>query len=297
MKLAPRLSVCIPTWNGAPTIERAMTSILGQEGVELELVVCDDASEDETCARVRGFDDPRVRLFANRERAGIVGNWNSVLSHARGEYAVVFGQDDEVDPDWARTLTDALDAHPGAAMAFCRRRFVYDSPEAEEQLGDFFSGKYRAWLDTFYASFASDDEVLSIGSESMVRAAMVHDFEINLIGEPAFVMFRREHPSLREGYDPRMNQMIDWEFCLRMVAAGPIVHCARELGSFHLRASGTSADNAKNLERHYREYDYMLGRVLESFERWLDADMRARLEERRRNARAQLPDQEQGTRA
>lgn len=279
-----RLSVCIPTWNGAETIERALASLLAQDMVELEIVVSDDASTDDTLARILAVEDPRIRVVDHAERAGIVGNWNRALREARAPCVALFGQDDEVDPDWASTMLAMLDAHPDAAMAFCRRRFVYDSPEAEEQLSDFFSVRYRAWLDAFYAGISERVE-----TETMVRAAMVHDFEINLIGEPAFVIYRHDHASIRGGYDPRMNQMIDWEFCLRMVASGPILHCARELGSFHLRASGTSADNAKSIERHYREYDYLLDLVRARFARWLSDDDERRLRERQEAARKARP--------
>lgn len=281
----PSLSICIPTWNGAATVERTAASLLAQQDIDFELVVCDDASSDDTVDRIRSLGDPRISVHRFDERAGIVGNWNRCLERARGPYVVLVGQDDEVDPRWARTLADALDAHPDAGLAFCRRRFEYDSAESEARVGEFFSKQYPAMLDAFYARI---DE--RIPSDVMCREAMQHAFEVNLIGEPAFSMFRRQHPATQGGYDASMSQMMDWEFQTRFFASGPIVHCPEVLGTYHIRAAGVSVDNAQDLSRHYREYAHLLQLVLERFARWLSEADEERLREQWRVQQQRLVD-------
>ncbi len=273
------LSVCIPTWNGAATLERTLARVLSQEGVDLEVVVCDDASTDDTLDRARGFGDSRIRIYAFGERAGIVGNWNRALERARGDYVSIVGQDDEVDPGWAAGLTGLLERHPEGDLAFCRRRFVYDDEESRRVVGRFFSGFYPKMLEEFYGRTGE-----RISPEEMFREAMVHHFRINLIGEPSFVVFRRDHPAVREGFDPLMTQMMDWEFFTRFFTDKPIFHLPRVFGAYHIRGKGASVDNARNLERHHREYAHLLDLVAERFASFMDPEGRRALEEKRREA-------------
>ncbi len=273
------LSVCLPTWNGASTLARTLGCVLSQGGVDLEVVLCDDASTDATLEVARGFDDSRLRIYAFPRRAGIVGNWNRALERARGEYVSIVGQDDEVDPGWALSLVGLLEAHPEGDLAFCRRRFVYDDEESRKVVGSFFSGFYPGALEEFYGRTG---EV--IPPEVMCREALVHDFRINLVGEPTFVVFRRRHPAVREGFDPQMTQMMDWEFYTRFFTDRPILHCPRVLGTYHIRGKGASVDNAKNLVRHHKEFAHLLDLVLVRFEGCLEEAARARLEEKRREA-------------
>lgn len=275
----PLLSVCIPTWNGASTLDRTLRCVLSQEGVDLEVVLCDDASTDATLEVARSFDDPRIRVHPFSERAGIVGNWNRALGLVRGNYVAVVGQDDEVDPGWAVELVKLLEEEPGADLAFCRRRFVYDDEESRNVVGHFFSGSYPRMLEEFYGRTGP-----VIPPDVMFREAMVHHFRINLIGEPSFVVFRKSNPAVGEGFDPAMTQMMDWEFFTRFFADRPVLHTSKVLGTYHISGKGASVDNAKNLARHHREYAHLLDLVLERFQRFLDAGSTRILQEKRREA-------------
>src|SRR4051794_14132307 len=78
----PQMTVAIPTCNGARHLAVALRGILAQEGVEFELVVSDDRSEDESLAIVRAEAGDRARVFVNGERLGLAGNWNRCLAIA-----------------------------------------------------------------------------------------------------------------------------------------------------------------------------------------------------------------------
>lgn len=95
----PRVSVCLPTYNGERFVAEAIASILAQRFTDFELLVVDDASTDATREIVRAFADPRLRLYQNEQRLGIPGNWNRCLALATGEYVCVFHQDDVMLPE------------------------------------------------------------------------------------------------------------------------------------------------------------------------------------------------------
>ena len=114
----PPVSICIPTYNYARYIGQAIESVLGQTHEDIELLVIDDRSSDETAAVVGRYeDDPRLRFHVNAENLGLFGNFNRCLEWAQHDYVKVLCADDWLHP---RSIEDALavlEAHPSAGMA------------------------------------------------------------------------------------------------------------------------------------------------------------------------------------
>ncbi len=281
-----RLTFCVPTWNGAPFIERTLAALLAVDGAALEVIVGDDASDDGSADLAQRFArerrDARVRVHPFRERLGLAGNWNRTLRLARGDYVCLFGQDDLCHPDFAQRLVGRLERHRDCALAFGRRDFVIADEPSRAAMGDFFERRYPEMMRPFEAHVQALGEV--IPARVMLDEALRFRFEINLIGEPSFAVFRRDHPAVAVGFDEQMQQMIDWEFFTRFFAEAPVARCHDTIGSYHVHARGSSLANAK-LSRHYREFDHLLGVVLERFAATLTAIDRGALEERRNEAR------------
>lgn len=119
----PLVSVVIPAWNREATIERAVRSVLDQQGdVRIEVVVVDNGSGDATVERVRAIGDDRVRLVVLDENRGPSGGRNAGAAAATGDLLGFLDSDDELDPTWAAALAGAL-ADPSAAVATCGFRF------------------------------------------------------------------------------------------------------------------------------------------------------------------------------
>lgn len=90
----PRVSVVIPTHNRARTIERAIRSVLEQSFEDLEVIVIDDASTDDTVAVVGALDDSRVRLVRLASNEGACAARNRGIEEARGPYVAFQDSDD-----------------------------------------------------------------------------------------------------------------------------------------------------------------------------------------------------------
>ncbi len=92
----PRVSVVVPVHNGAPFIHIALNSALAQTERNLEVIVVDDASTDETCAIVERYSvrDPRIRLIRSDKQGGPARARNIGFDAARGEWVAILDADD-----------------------------------------------------------------------------------------------------------------------------------------------------------------------------------------------------------
>lgn len=92
--LSPHLSICIPTYNRAHSIEPAIKSILNQDYKHYEVVVSDNASTDNTKDVVLSFDDPRIKYFRYEELVSMYENHNRCVEKAESEWIVFLHSDD-----------------------------------------------------------------------------------------------------------------------------------------------------------------------------------------------------------
>ena len=110
----PLLTVIMPAFNAAKTISTALTSLIQQRGVNLEVIVVDDDSTDSTTHVVEQFlsRDSRVRLLRQPLNRGAYAARNLGLREARGEFITVHDSDDWSHPDKLARQLDALETHP-----------------------------------------------------------------------------------------------------------------------------------------------------------------------------------------
>jgi len=127
------VSVCIPVYNGAAYIAEAITSVLSQTFDDLELIVADNCSTDETGEIVRQFQDPRVAYVRNPSNLGLVGNHNRCLELARGEYVNIWHHDDVMLPENLARKVRVLDQHPNVGFVHSNLLRIDASGQGLEQ--------------------------------------------------------------------------------------------------------------------------------------------------------------------
>lgn len=112
----PKLSICMPTYNRAHLIERAIASVsvLHDRGVDLEVIISDNASTDNTQEIVRRIsqDFPYIRYFRNSQNFGSLVNYQICLRRSRGNYALYLADDDTLIAEGVLSALEVLDAHP-----------------------------------------------------------------------------------------------------------------------------------------------------------------------------------------
>src|SRR3954470_7114109 len=97
----PRASIIIPAYNCELTLLRALDCAQNQTIREIEIIVVDDASTDQTAALVkeRMVSDPRIRFYKQFVNSGPAAARNLALRHSRGKWVALLDADDEITPD------------------------------------------------------------------------------------------------------------------------------------------------------------------------------------------------------
>ncbi|MDD1660189.1 MAG: glycosyltransferase [Methanomicrobiales archaeon] len=114
----PLVSICIPTWNRAGMVGDAIRSALDQTYRNLEILVVDNASTDDTEAVVSSFTDPRLKYVRNDRNLGLFGNCNRCIELSRGKYIHILHSDDMIPPEFTATCVRFLEGHPEVAFTF-----------------------------------------------------------------------------------------------------------------------------------------------------------------------------------
>ncbi|MBC2709801.1 MAG: glycosyltransferase family 2 protein [Desulfosarcina sp.] len=108
----PKVSVIIPTYNRAKFLGAAIRSALTQTYSDIEIIVSDDKSTDQTREVVEGFKDPRVKYVRNKGNKGPSATRNTAILSSEGEYIAFLDDDDEWLPDKLQCQIEVLDKSP-----------------------------------------------------------------------------------------------------------------------------------------------------------------------------------------
>jgi glycosyltransferase involved in cell wall biosynthesis len=91
----PKVSIILPTYNGAKWIKNAMQSVLNQSFVDWELLVVNDGSIDNTDEVISSFTDERIKYIKNEQNLGLQKTLNKGINLAKGEYVARLDDDDQ----------------------------------------------------------------------------------------------------------------------------------------------------------------------------------------------------------
>ena len=211
--MKPLVSVCIPAYNSAVYIKKTMESVLSQEYENIELVVVDDCSRDNTLEVVRSVKDPRVRIVKNEKNLGMTGNWNKCLAEAKGDYIKLICADDILYRDSIKKELRALLKHPEVTLVMSDTALI---DENGERTGCFKRYPRSGLLD---------------GKKVAKRALIFKSF----FGAPCNTLFPRSSWERAGGFDPGFPYILDFDMWLRMACLGKIYVIHEELNGFRVR--------------------------------------------------------------
>jgi len=104
MTHAMKMTVVIPTRERCATLPFALRTCIEQDYADLEILVSDNASRDDTAAVVATFHDPRIRYVNTGTRCSMTRNWEFALQRVTGDYVTFIGDDDGLLPGAVRDV-------------------------------------------------------------------------------------------------------------------------------------------------------------------------------------------------
>lgn len=113
------ISVIIPTYNREKTIEKSIASVLAQDYQDIEVVVVDDGSTDDTEKVVKSISDTRVR-YIRQDNKGACAARNHGALEAKGEFIAFQDSDDTWKTDKLRKQLQAMEQNPEVGIVCCR---------------------------------------------------------------------------------------------------------------------------------------------------------------------------------
>ena len=113
------VSIALPAYNAGPYIGACLDCLLGQTYDNLEIVLMDDCSTDDTAQVVASYTDPRIRYYKNEENMGIVHTLNKAYGLCRGEYIARMDADDLCTLDRLEKQVALLEAMPDVGLVAC----------------------------------------------------------------------------------------------------------------------------------------------------------------------------------
>jgi glycosyltransferase involved in cell wall biosynthesis len=198
----PRLTVAIPSYNGARHLRETLAGIRDQRGFDFDLLVSDDRSEDDTLAIVRDEVGDLARIAVNSERLGLAGNWNRSVELCRTEWVALFHQDDLMRPGHLAAQSQAIASHPDPGVG------LVAGPV------EMIDGQGRpvppSIVDPGGLVHPAGAPVVS-GPGDWLRALMV----ANPLRCSAVTTRKAAHQAIG-GYDPSFYYAVDWDYWVRM---------------------------------------------------------------------------------
>lgn len=122
-----KVSIIIPTRERAQYLKYSIQTALIIEDNNIEIVICDNASQDNTADVVKTFTDSRLKYVNTGARISMRENFNYALNASSGDYVIFFGDDDGILPGQFRFLRQLLEAHQPDGISW--NRTTYGWPE------------------------------------------------------------------------------------------------------------------------------------------------------------------------
>jgi glycosyltransferase involved in cell wall biosynthesis len=209
----PELTVSMPAYNTARYIVAAIQSVLRQTGIEFELIVVDDASQDDTGAAVLSIKDPRVKLLTNTVNRGIAYCHNLVIKQSASPFIAHVDSDDLVLPHAFEKMVKELKSDPKIGQVHC---YFFDVDED----GTMTLDALRARRESFLKERKPD---MDYKLELLVRGNVIN--HLRIYNREVFNKVGRFNENLRYGEDYEMALRIIDKFDIKLVQE--FLYCRR----------------------------------------------------------------------
>lgn len=236
----PWLSVIIPTYNGSKYLASTLNSVVVQQDDQVECVVIDDGSTDNTLEIVEAYQDKlNITLVTKARQGNWVANTNHALSVARGKYACFLHQDDLWLEGRLENLKNAIAFHPNASL------YLHDAVFIDSD------GKpLGLWQCPF-------DQERLVSLTEMKERLLIQNF----IAIPAPI-FHRETALEVGTLDSELWYTADWDFWLKLASQGDSYYIPKPLAAFRVHGDSQTIRRSSSIAEFRQQMRLVVTRYL-----------------------------------
>lgn len=244
--LMPKVSVIVPNFNHERFLRRRLDSIYGQTYQNIEVILMDDCSSDQSRAVLseyaERYPDVTIKLFNETNSGGVFRQWAKGIKAATGDLVWVAESDDYCDEQFLQALVRCFDDE-AVMLAYARCEFVTSDEVVIENEFHRYVGDLEVaekWKDS-YVETAHNEVRTALGIK-------------NTIPNASGVVFKRpvEMPLLDDETWLSMRVAGDWVFYLHLIRGGKIAYSI-DGTNFFRRYDGSAAHTTYKREVFYRE--------------------------------------------
>lgn len=220
---APRITALVPSFNHGRYVKQRIESVLEQTYKNVDLVVIDDCSEDDSDLIIKSLQSKHgFQYIRNLRNSGTpFAAWEAILSIAQGDYIWICESDDYADPRFLEVAIEALNAVPGATVAYCDSWVIDERGQQIDHTDTYF---HDIWHESRW-----DNSFVQPGMDELrqfqIRGQTVPNMSSALISVSAF----------RKSYHPFLKKLKltgDWLFVGWVMREGAVVYIKKTLSYF-----------------------------------------------------------------
>lgn len=238
----PLVSLCIPTYNGSKFIQEAMLSAVGQTYKNIEIIISDDDSIDDTLTIIKDvLKDSTIPYYIyNHEPQGIGENWNNCVRNSNGAYIKFLFQDDVLTNDCVEKMINLGKSDPKIGMVYCKRDIIYD-PNNRDHASWVNSNAilHKSWFEF------EVEEGFTKGTTYLKNINLMKS-PLNKIGEPTAVLIKKECFDRVGYFNTELKQTLDFEYWYRLMKFYDIGFINEKLIFFRLHPDQATFVNRKS---------------------------------------------------
>lgn len=133
--MTPRLTIAIPTVNRVALLGRAIESALAQTSPDIEIIISDNGSTDNTQAVIQRYAGKGLRIFRHSSTMPATKHGQFLIEQARGEFFVGLSDDDFLEPEFAEEVLALFDQHPELSFAYTGCAIHYEECQVPAIVG------------------------------------------------------------------------------------------------------------------------------------------------------------------
>ena len=207
------VSICIPVYNGELYIYKTLNSALNQTYKNIEIIIFDDCSTDNSAEIIKTFDDCRITYHLNDKNYGAFLNFQKCIEACNGEFIKLLNHDDLLRPNAIEKQVNVLINNPDVSLCITATNVIneFDKIIMKRQL-------YK--------------KSLKINGKRLAKKTLLYGR--NIYGEPSTVLFRKDKSRLIGNFNKELYISNDLDYWIRLSYVGDVYYINEFLSDWRL---------------------------------------------------------------